>query len=93
MATTKTSTTGEGGLPAGLSRPAIRALNGAGITRLKQLTKFSEADLLKLHGLGPSGIATLKRALASQGLAFAAAKPNAAKSNASSSQKTGARRR
>src|SRR5205085_5974079 len=94
MATAKTSRTGKGGLPAGLSQPAIRALNGAGITRLKQLTKFSEADLLKLHGLGPNGIATVKRALAAQGLSLAAAKPAAAKGKpTTNSKKMGVTRR
>jgi predicted flap endonuclease-1-like 5' DNA nuclease len=54
-------------LPAGLSQPAIRALNGAGYTRLEQLVKASEKELLKLHGFGPKGIRILREALAEQG--------------------------
>ncbi len=36
-----------------LSAPAGRALENAGITSLLQLSKYSEAELLKLHGFGP----------------------------------------
>lgn len=39
-----------------LAAPARRALAGAGITRLDQLAKLSEADLRALHGMGPSAI-------------------------------------
>lgn len=61
-----------GDFPEGLSAPAHRALAGAGITRLAQLAKWREADLLKLHGLGPKGIRTLKAALQARGLTFKA---------------------
>jgi hypothetical protein len=61
----------ESGLPPGLSQPALRALDGAGITRLEQLTRFSEDDLMKLHGFGPKGLDLLRRALAEKGLSFA----------------------
>jgi len=57
--------------PAGLSQPALRALAGAGYTHLEQLTKVKAADLLKLHGMGPKGIVTLRSALKTHGLAFA----------------------
>ena len=50
--------------------PARRALREAGITDLKQLTGFSEAELLKLHGVGPKAIRMLREALAQRGLAF-----------------------
>ena len=50
--------------------PARRALLEIGITDLKQLTKFSEAELLKLHGVGPKAIRMLREALAGRGLAF-----------------------
>jgi len=53
-----------------LASPAQRALAGAGITHLAQLTKWSEADLLQLHGIGPNAIKTLRQALAEKGLAF-----------------------
>jgi predicted flap endonuclease-1-like 5' DNA nuclease len=52
------------------SAPAQRALNNAGYTRLEQLTKTSEKELSKLHGIGPKAIRILKETLAEQGLAF-----------------------
>ncbi len=36
-------------LPAGLAKPALRALIAAGYTRLDQFTMIEEAELLKLH--------------------------------------------
>jgi DNA-directed RNA polymerase alpha subunit len=54
-----------------LSQPAQRALAGAGYTRLEQLSKVTEADLLKLHGFGPKSIKDLRAALAAKGLSFA----------------------
>ena len=64
----------ESDLPIGLSAPALRALNGAGYVRLEQLTRVSEAELKKLHGLGPHGIDLLRRTLEEKGLAFAESK-------------------
>jgi hypothetical protein len=49
-----------------LARPAQRALARAGISRLAQLAGRSEAELLSLHGLGPSAVATLRAALAAR---------------------------
>ncbi len=45
----------ESDLPTDLSNPARRALVGAGYVYLKQFTKLSEAEVLKLHGMGPKG--------------------------------------
>lgn len=56
--------------PKGVSAPAQRALAGAGVTRLEDLTRFTEAELLKLHGMGPKAIGALRDALAGLGLAF-----------------------
>ena len=53
-----------------LASPARRALAGAGITNLAQLAGMSEADLLKLHGIGPNAIQALRQALQEQGLSF-----------------------
>jgi len=61
----------EGDLPRSIGRPARRALAAAGHTRLTQLTLVSEAELLRLHGVGPRAIRLLREALAAQGLAFA----------------------
>ncbi len=57
--------------PARLSKPAQRALAGAGYTRLEQLAAVSEAELMKLHGMGPKAIGMLRDALAEQDLSFA----------------------
>jgi hypothetical protein len=58
-------------LPPELSKPAQRALAGAGYSRLEQFTQISEADVLKLHGTGPRGVDQIRRALAAKGLSFA----------------------
>ncbi|MFE4569625.1 helix-hairpin-helix domain-containing protein [Paenibacillus chitinolyticus] len=61
----------ESDFPAGLSKPALRALAGAGFLRLEQLARVTEKELLQLHGMGPKGIETLRPALAAKGLSFA----------------------
>ena len=61
----------ESDLPIGLSAPARRALVGAGYVRLEQLTRVSEAELKQLHGVGPTAINLLRRALEAKGLSFA----------------------
>jgi len=53
--------------PRGMSGPSLRALHGAAITSLAQLTTWTEADLGKLHGMGPKGLRILKAALEEQG--------------------------
>ncbi len=53
-----------------ISKPAHRALKGAGIETLDQLTKFREDELLALHGFGPKGLEILKSKLAENGLSF-----------------------
>ena len=67
----KQSDQGESDLPVELSQPARRALVGAGYLRLEQLTEISENEIKQLHGIGPSGIGMLRRALAMRGLSFA----------------------
>jgi hypothetical protein len=61
----------ESDLPAGLSKPAQRALAGAGYVRLEQFTKLREAEVLRLHGMGPKALDQIRRALAAKGLSFA----------------------
>lgn len=58
-------------VPPGLSQPARRALTAAGVTTLEDLTRWREAELLALHGVGPSALKVLRPALAAAGLAFA----------------------
>jgi DNA-directed RNA polymerase alpha subunit len=55
-------------LPAELSAPARRALAGAGVTRLEDVAAFTETELMKLHGMGPKALQTLRRALAAKGM-------------------------
>ena len=54
------------GLPPGLARPAIRALHAAGITRLEQCARYSDADLARLHGIGPRALDLIRAALHQQ---------------------------
>jgi hypothetical protein len=58
----------------GMSQPAIRALASAGITTVEQAAKFSEKELLNLHGMGLKGIKVLRHALEEKGLSFASKK-------------------
>lgn len=60
------------GFPPGISKPALRALEQAGYTRLEQLTEVRERDLRALHGMGPKAISQLRTALAERGLSFSA---------------------
>lgn len=53
-----------------LYAPARRALENANIKSLKQLSKFSEKDILKLHGIGKTAIPILKSELNKSGLTF-----------------------
>lgn len=54
-----------------LAAPAQRALAGAGIQNLRQLAKFSEADIQQLHGIGLNAVKALRDALKAKGLSFA----------------------
>ena len=53
-----------------LSAPAKRALENAGIHNLKKLSTFTEAEILKLHGIGYSSIPKLQSALEKERLSF-----------------------
>ncbi len=53
-----------------LSSPARRALEHEGITTLAKLSMYSEKEILKLHGIGPASMPTLKAALVAEGLTF-----------------------
>ncbi len=54
----------------GLSAPARRALQGAGVDSLKKLARHSEKDILALHGMGASALPKLNAALKAAGLGF-----------------------
>ncbi len=53
-----------------LAAPARRALENNGITSLQQLSKLSEKEVLRFHGMGKSSIPKLKKALKEEGLSF-----------------------
>ncbi|OJU27282.1 MAG: hypothetical protein BGN92_03730 [Sphingobacteriales bacterium 41-5] len=58
------------GFMAGLSAPAVRALQTAGMSSLKILSQHSKKEVLALHGIGPSSIPKLGAALKKEGLDF-----------------------
>lgn len=60
------------GFPIKLAAPARRALAGAGIRRLEDLTRMTEPEVKNLHGIGPNALRQLREALAARGLFFAA---------------------
>jgi len=53
-----------------IGAPATRALEAAGYTKLKQLTKVTEAEIGQLHGMGPKALGILREALKVEGLSF-----------------------
>lgn len=53
-----------------IGAPAFRALDVIGITYLKQLTKYTEQDLLNLHGVGPKAVGILKETLKQKGFSL-----------------------
>ena len=53
-----------------IGSPATRALEAAGYTSLKQLTKVTESELAQLHGMGPKALGILRETLKAQGLSF-----------------------
>ena len=61
----------EGGFLSLLSGPARGALVHAGITTLEQLSQYSEREILKLHGVGPKSMPTLRQTLSDAGMTFA----------------------
>lgn len=60
---TNTNVKAKSDFPANLSGPALRALINNKITKMKDLSKYSEKDLLGFHGFGPKGIQILKPAM------------------------------
>lgn len=46
-----------------LASPARRALENAGIHYLNDLNKYREGELVRLHGIGPNALKTIKDAL------------------------------
>ena len=61
----------ETGFLALLSGPARGALEHAGISTLTKLSQYSEREILRLHGMGPKSMPTLRQALQDAGMSFA----------------------
>jgi len=57
-------------LPTSIGRPALGALRAAGMTRLSEVARRPEKELLALHGLGPKAVRLLRAELARRGLEF-----------------------
>ena len=55
---------------AGLSAPAQRALHNNGVKTIKDLSKLTETEVLKLHGIGKTAIPILQKALKENRLSF-----------------------
>ena len=60
----------KGDFPDDLSSPALRALLNEKIFNLSQLSKYSESQILVLHGMGPGSLPKLRQALEEKGLSF-----------------------
>ena len=72
--TTTNSQPPKSDFPREIGSPARNALGHAGYLRLKQLTKVTEAELAKLHGMGPKALGILHEALKANGWSFKQAK-------------------
>jgi hypothetical protein len=53
-----------------LGSPARNSLMYHGIPTLEVLSKYTEKEILSLHGIGPVSLPTLRKALAEAGLSF-----------------------
>ncbi len=66
---------------ASFSAPARRALKTAGIQNIKQLSTFSQEDILNLHGIGKTSLPKLRLLLKQEDLAFKKVSVSKSKSN------------
>ena len=71
--------------PASIGKVAPRGLADAGYTKLKQLTKVTEAELLKIHGVGPKAVRILREVLKEKGMSFETASKTQVKKEAPAS--------
>jgi len=60
----------ESGFLSKLSSPARNALVHEGIDTLEKLSKYTEKDILKIHGIGPSSLPPMRTSLEEGGLSF-----------------------
>jgi hypothetical protein len=47
----------------GLAAPASRALINANLTKIEHLKRITEKQLLSLHGIGPSSLPIIRKAM------------------------------
>ena len=59
-----------GDLPDEIGKTAARELDLNGIASLEQVARYSQKELLAIHGVGPKAIRILDGALAAKGLGF-----------------------
>lgn len=60
----------ENGFLSKLSSPARNALIHEGIDTLQKLSKYTEKEILKIHGIGPASLPTMRISLEERGLSF-----------------------
>ncbi|WP_199173176.1 RNA polymerase alpha subunit C-terminal domain-containing protein [Sporosarcina sp. P2] len=53
-----------------LSSPARNALVHNGIDTLQKLSKYTEKEILKIHGIGPASLPIMRTFLEEEGLSF-----------------------
>jgi DNA-directed RNA polymerase alpha subunit len=53
-----------------LSSPARNALVHEGIDTLQELSKYTEKEILKIHGIGPASLPIMRMSLEEVGLSF-----------------------
>lgn len=53
-----------------LSSPARNALVHEGIDTLQKLSKYTEKEILKIHGIGPASLPIMRTSLEGEGLSF-----------------------
>ena len=54
-----------------LAAPAQRALANVGVQKLEDFAKFTEDEIMQLHGMGPNAMRKIREALAGRNLSFA----------------------
>jgi len=68
--TTEATHPNKAAFPPGVGGPALRTLSSAGIQSMADLARWSEADLARLHGMGPKALGALRDALEASGRSF-----------------------
>ncbi len=68
---TKNTNQQEPDFPQTIGNPARNALQVAGFSKFNQLTDVTQAELSKLHGMGPKALRILRETLEAKGLSFA----------------------